>query len=203
MKIFKVLPLFILAVFFFNIDGNAQNLTAQNVNSVQKASITQINATEVAALLEEGAMMVDVRETSEVATLAYGVEGIVNVPLSELTSRMSELPTDKKLIMVCRSGNRSARAVTLLARNGYTDVVNLSGGIKAWQNSGLAVVAANNGAKKSCSGAAAPSCNKGGEQAKSCSGAQAKSCSGAKKTSCCAKDGAGAKAVESTIEKQN
>ncbi len=194
MKIFKVLPLFMLTILFSNISGNAQN-TAR-LQKAQLAPVAQVAVTDVASLLEEGAIMVDVRETSEVAALAYNVEGIVNIPLSELTERMSELPTDKKLIMACRSGNRSTRALNLLAQNGYTDLVNLSGGMKAWQNAGLAVTAANAPAAKSCSGAAAASCHKGGQSAKSCSGAAAKSCSGSKKTSCCSKKGADVKAVE-------
>ena len=196
MKIFKVLPLFMLTILFFNIDGNTQD-TSQ-LQRAKTASVTQVSVTDVASLLEEGAIMVDVRETSEVAALAYNVEGIVNIPLSELTERMGELPTDKKLIMACRSGNRSTRALNLLTQNGYTDVVNLSGGMKAWQDAGLAVTATNAPAAKSCSGAAAKtSCHKGEEKAKSCSGAAVKSCGGAKKASCCSKGGAASKAVES------
>ena len=194
MKILKVLPLFILAILFFNINGNAQ---------AQRVQLEQVNVNDVASLLEAGAMMIDVRETTEVEAIAYKIDGVINIPLSELTSRLEELPTDRKLIFACRSGNRSTRASHLLMENGYTDVANLEGGMNAWQRNGLAVtnetleVAAEAGAEVKTA-----SCHKG-EAAKSCAGQSAKSCSGAKKTACCAKMSTGKEAKLLKSSNQN
>lgn len=206
MKILKVLPLFIVAILFFNTNGNAQ---------AQRAQLEQVNVNDVADLLTAGAMMIDVREVSEVEAIAYDVEGIINIPLSEFESRIGEIPTDRKLIIVCRSGNRSTRASHLLMENGYTDVANLAGGINAWQKNGLAVTnqtAEGSTTVKSCSGAKAASCHKGGaaakscagEKAKSCAGEAPKSCNGAKKAACCAKTktGTNTKVIESTNENE-
>jgi rhodanese-related sulfurtransferase len=90
-----------------------------------------------AALVEGGALLLDVREKSELnaghAPLAR------NVPLSRLAGHVSQVPEDRTIVTVCRAGARSAHAARLLARQGY-DVVNLSGGMHAWQRVGLGVV---------------------------------------------------------------
>jgi rhodanese-related sulfurtransferase len=68
------------------------------------------------------------------------IEGPVIVPLPDFTTRFAELPTDRPLYLVCRSGNRSAAAAAFLLRNGYEDVANVVGGMMAWEQAGLAVV---------------------------------------------------------------
>ncbi|MEO8299522.1 MAG: rhodanese-like domain-containing protein [Burkholderiales bacterium] len=60
-------------------------------------------------LLTEGALLVDVREHTEVAQLAFDVPGIVVMPLSEFEQRFAELPRDRDLVMVCQSGPRSLK----------------------------------------------------------------------------------------------
>ena len=83
-----------------------------------------------------GSLFVDVREQDEVAQAAYDVPGMTVLPLSELTDRFAELPKDRELIMACRSGGRSMRALQFLQAQGYTQVVNLEGGILRWQAEG-------------------------------------------------------------------
>ena len=63
------------------------------------------------------------------------------MPLSQLAGRVDELPRDRKLIVYCASGYRSAVAVSLLRREGLTEVANLVGGLGAWEAAKLAVVA--------------------------------------------------------------
>jgi rhodanese-related sulfurtransferase len=77
-----------------------------------------------------------VREHDEVAAAAYDVPGMIVLPLSELTDRFGELPKDRELIMACRSGGRSMRALQFLQGQGYDQVVNLEGGILRWQAEG-------------------------------------------------------------------
>ena len=72
----------------------------------------------------------DVREQNEYDDAH--IPGSVLVPLSEFTTRYEELPKDKPLIMQCRSGARSAQATDFLLQQGYSDVVNMAGGILAW-----------------------------------------------------------------------
>ncbi len=61
------------------------------------------------------------------------------IPLGKLRDRMGELERcrEKPVVVVCRSGNRSATACALLSREGFTQVYNLAGGVTAWQKAGL------------------------------------------------------------------
>jgi rhodanese-related sulfurtransferase len=81
-------------------------------------------------------LLVDVRTPEEYAT--GHIAGSVNIPLQELSSRMSEIPTNQPVVIYCRSGNRSAQAADLLKNAGYSQLYDL-GGIIAWAASGLPV----------------------------------------------------------------
>jgi rhodanese-related sulfurtransferase len=84
-----------------------------------------------------GARVLDVREPDEWD--AGHIQGALHIPLADLPSRLGELPQEGSLYVVCRSGNRSGRAVAWLVRNGY-DAVNLDGGMGAWAASGRPMV---------------------------------------------------------------
>lgn len=70
----------------------------------------------------ENALLVDIRTPQEYAEGT--AEGAINIPLGELSTRLSEIPKDKKVVVFCRSGNRSTQAKTILDRNGYPTVIN-------------------------------------------------------------------------------
>ena len=61
------------------------------------------------------------------------------MPLSTFLLRYRELPRDRPLLMICRSGARSGQATAFLIANGWTDVVNVAGGTLAWERAGLPV----------------------------------------------------------------
>lgn len=82
-------------------------------------------------------LIVDVREPDEFAS--ERIEGAVLVPVSQFVARHTELPRDRPLLMVCRSGSRSASATMYLIQNGWADVRNVEGGILAWMRDGLPV----------------------------------------------------------------
>ena len=86
-------------------------------------------ATDHEALLVDGVQLVDVREPVEVA--AGTLPGFVNIPLGELTSRVGELDPARRVLLLCRSGNRSGQAAQWLAHQGFVDAVNLAGGMFA------------------------------------------------------------------------
>ena len=81
-------------------------------------------------------ILLDVREDYEFN--AGHVPGAAWIPLGELPNRLNELPKDKTIIAVCRSGNRSGQATELLRQQGF-DAHNMQGGMLAWQAAGLAV----------------------------------------------------------------
>jgi rhodanese-related sulfurtransferase len=73
--------------------------------------------------------LLDVREPWEVAEGA--IEGALNIPLGLLGERAREIPRDRKIVVVCRSGNRSRAATDALERAGW-NAHNLKGGMGAW-----------------------------------------------------------------------
>lgn len=98
---------------------------------------TTVRPAEAAELVESGAILLDVREQPE--WVAGHAPRARHIPLGQLARRHGELPAGRTVITVCRSGHRSARAAALLAREGV-QVVNLSGGMRAWVAAGLPVV---------------------------------------------------------------
>lgn len=85
------------------------------------------------------AVVLDVREADEFKT--GRLLNAKHIPLGKLRDRVGELERyrDKPIVVVCRSGNRSATACSLLGKEGFAQVYNLSGGIMAWQKAGLPV----------------------------------------------------------------
>ena len=82
-------------------------------------------------------VLLDVREMHEF--LAARAPGAVLVPSSAFIARVGELPSDRPLLVICHSGNRSAAVVGYLARLGRTDAANVAGGMDAWARAGLPV----------------------------------------------------------------
>jgi adenylyltransferase/sulfurtransferase len=60
------------------------------------------------------------------------IPNAVNIPLERLSERLDELDREKEIVVICRSGRRSARGVSILKKAGFTSVKNLTGGINAW-----------------------------------------------------------------------
>ncbi len=98
--------------------------------------IAQIAPAELAAWLADAArpapLVVDVREPWEVERC--GLEGAHAIPLREIPGRLSELPRERELVLVCHHGGRSQHAAMWLAGNGYSRLFNLRGGVDAWAN---------------------------------------------------------------------
>lgn len=85
------------------------------------------------------ALVVDVRELNEYVGPLGHIKGAMLIPLGQLGGRASELPKDKPIVAVCRSGGRSAQATTILQRAGFDRVANLTGGMLRWNEEKLPV----------------------------------------------------------------
>lgn len=85
----------------------------------------QVNVDSVRELVETGAFIVDVREVYEFKKAH--IKGAVNIPLSELRQRYSEIPKDRPVYVHCRTGQRSYNAVKALQNLGYENVYNVTG----------------------------------------------------------------------------
>ncbi len=84
---------------------------------------------------ETDPLIVDVRTEKE--WQSGHVESSVNLPLNQLQSRADELPRDRRLVVHCQGGYRSAIATSLLLRHGFNDVFDMVGGFQAWRASKL------------------------------------------------------------------
>jgi rhodanese-related sulfurtransferase len=77
-----------------------------------------------------GGLVVDVREPSEWA--AGHIFGAMLIPLGDLPARLSELPRNLTIVVVCHSGNRSAQGRDILLAAGFPSVTSMDGGMTAW-----------------------------------------------------------------------
>ena len=99
----------------------------------------EVCPTTTRSLLGEGALMIDVREPSEVAAFAFDVPDVINIPLSKLEQRWNEVPRDREVVLVCDTGARSLKATYFLQFHGHTNVSNMGGGIVKWSIKGFPV----------------------------------------------------------------
>jgi sulfur dioxygenase len=76
--------------------------------------------------------ILDVREADETGGNISGLNNAVTIPLSQLRARVAEVPTDKPVVTLCRSGKRSSLALGILKDAGYDRVANIHGGLLNW-----------------------------------------------------------------------
>ena len=91
----------------------------------------EITPAQAYARYQQGAFFLDVRSQDEWDQ--FHIKGSTLIPLDELPDRLSELPKDKDIVVVCRSGHRSQSGTAILQKAGFTQVYFLSGGLLAWQ----------------------------------------------------------------------
>lgn len=87
---------------------------------------------------DSGVFVLDVRQPEE-----WNQGHIPNttlIPLGELNNRLNELPKDAPIVVVCRSGNRSAQARDLLLQAGFSAVTSMAGGVNQWSASGYPII---------------------------------------------------------------
>lgn len=90
--------------------------------NIFKALFKQTPAIDLAAIIAEGALLVDVRTPGEFAS--GHVKGSVNIPLDTVSSQLARFKNQKNIIVFCRSGNRSLQAKAILEQKGFTNVIN-------------------------------------------------------------------------------
>lgn len=94
----------------------------------------QITAPELAAWLNDqtkkSPFLLDVREPAEYQTCH--IPGVVLMPMQTVPLRMQELDADAVIVCICHHGGRSMQVANFLLRNGFAEVINLTGGVHAW-----------------------------------------------------------------------
>ncbi len=91
-----------------------------------------------AAEVAEGTFILDVREMGE--WVAGHPPEAHHIPMMTLPGRLEEVPTDQTVVVMCRHGHRSAQVVNYLSTRGYTNALNLDGGIVDWVAAGRPIV---------------------------------------------------------------
>lgn len=86
----------------------------------------------------EQPLVVDVREPAEFE--ASHIDGALLAPLATVEENLAQIPKDREIVLVCRSGRRSGLAYQRLAARGYTRLWNMTGGMIAWEKLGYPVV---------------------------------------------------------------
>lgn len=98
--------------------------------------VPEVSPQEAFDHVQDGAFLLDVRRPDEWAE--SHVPGATHIPLDQLPDRTGELPAGQQIIVMCRSGGRSAQATSFLREQGI-DAVNMAGGILEWTHQELPV----------------------------------------------------------------
>lgn len=136
MQRFKIiiLSIAVLAAFSGCVSDTKPSVENQYIDvSIQQAK-EMIDRQEV--------FILDVRTEGEYA--AGHIKGstllaVQDIPKQELVEKLKEIPKDRKILVYCRSGQRSMQASGILIENGYSQVYNMQGGITEWMNAGYDV----------------------------------------------------------------
>lgn len=97
--------------------------------------IPEITPTDLKAAMDQGRTphLVDVREHFERNISDLPEVGQQRIPMKQVPEQMAGIPRDREVVVYCRSGGRSGQVVQYLRAQGWTDVVNLKGGVLAWR----------------------------------------------------------------------
>ncbi|HPT14599.1 MAG TPA: rhodanese-like domain-containing protein [Bacteroidales bacterium] len=101
------------------------------------AGILNLTGKQALQCIDNGALLVDVREEYEIAIKDFNAPGKIFCPFSEFDSLAKTLPADRSLIVADCTGIHSKEAVRKLLDAGFPKVANLAGGIAEWERDGL------------------------------------------------------------------
>lgn len=101
---------------------------------------TDVSVNEAKGMIDrQEVFILDVRTQEEYAAghiKNSKLMAVQDIPEQEIKERLKELPADRKILVYCRSGSRSAKASKILVENGFTEVYNMQGGITEWTKAG-------------------------------------------------------------------
>jgi rhodanese-related sulfurtransferase len=137
----QLLPLFLMLALTLIGCGGQANTPAPAADSGSSDALDlplQVDVTTVEDVRNrDDVVLIDVREDSEYAE--GHIPGAVLIPLGQIPDRLGEIPQDKTVIAVCRSGNRSSQAANFLRQQGFDNVHNMQGGMLAWGQAGYEI----------------------------------------------------------------
>lgn len=111
----------------------------QSKNASAQAKLPlEISVNEAASKRDQGAFILDVRQPEE--WQEFHIPDSTLIPLGELPNRLNEVPQDREVVVVCRSGNRSQDGRDILLNAGYSSVASMNGGLNQWRAGGYETV---------------------------------------------------------------
>ncbi len=135
----KAFPIWIVAVVIVILLAAAGIVIAQQPPQAAATQLpSEISVAQASQAQIDGAFILDVREPSE-WTQAH-IAGATLIPLGDLPNRLNEVPRDREVVVVCRTGHRSAQGRDILKQAGFTQVTSMTGGLTQWQAQGLPVI---------------------------------------------------------------
>ena len=111
--------------------GSGTGSTGSNIPS-------EISVAEALAKRDAGAFILDVRQPEE--WNEAHIPDATLIPLDQLAARVNELPKDQEIVVVCRSGNRSAQGRDIVLDAGFTRVTSMAGGLNQWKAAGYPTI---------------------------------------------------------------
>jgi len=121
-----ILAIIALVVFIIAILGNQRH-----------GLPAEISADQAYQKYQQGAFLLDVRTVEE--WNEYHVPNTTLIPLDQLPARLNELPRDREIVVICRSGNRSQQGRDILLQAGFSQVTSMAGGLKQWSALGYPI----------------------------------------------------------------
>lgn len=110
------------------------------VSPAYAEGVRSIDVKQAQEMKTQGALLIDVREADEYTS--GHAPGSVLIPLGQLDKRLKEIEDfrNKPIVLICRSGRRSAAAAEILQKAGFSDTRNVEGGMISWEKAGLPVM---------------------------------------------------------------
>jgi rhodanese-related sulfurtransferase len=98
--------------------------------------IKEVDSPQLAERIETGddLVIIDVREMHEISRGT--IKGAIAMPMATIPLRINEIPKDKDVVFICRSGARSGQVCMFLGQHGYENAINLRGGMIGWVRNG-------------------------------------------------------------------
>lgn len=128
----------LLGVIAFFPGLQSQTGETAGASEAQAVLTDEISVQEAVARRDAGAFILDVRTPEEWDD--HHIPGSTLITLDELENRLSEVPQDQEVVVVCRSGNRSATGRDILREAGFENVTSMAGGLNAWRDAGYPTV---------------------------------------------------------------
>ncbi len=134
----RLTQMIIAAIVLLVVAGGAWALLTNDTTPVAQGDLPlEISVDEAYQKYEAGAFLLDVRTPEEWDD--FHIPGTTLIPLDELPGRVSEVPADQEVVVVCRSGNRSQSGRDILLNAGFETVTSMDGGVSTWQAAGYPI----------------------------------------------------------------